>query len=163
MPSREAPARQEHRLRAVVNRVLGDHGPPAHDVVGKQRETVDPPVGEHDARGMDAEPLPDQLAQRHIARAGAVREDRLAVARERCVRAVGELLDGEQVGGEAVGREAKIGASVEKSEGRLRRKLLTPDGGSPASGGLQRRANARRRHRCLGEANTRGVEERVGD
>jgi hypothetical protein len=51
---------------------------------------------------MDAEPPRDQLAEGRVARTRAVREDRLAVAREDGLGAVGQLLEREQVGAETV-------------------------------------------------------------
>jgi hypothetical protein len=51
---------------------------------------------------MDVEPARDQLAEGRVARTRAVREDRLAVAREDGLGAVGQLLEREQVGAEAV-------------------------------------------------------------
>ena len=58
----------------------------------------------HDAAGLDAVPLGEPLAQRRVAAAGAVGEDRLAVALERRAGAVGELLDRQALGrGDAAG------------------------------------------------------------
>src|SRR3954470_7454614 len=48
-----------------------------------------------DARGLDAVPLGEPLAEGAVAAAGAVAEDRPAVALERGTSAFGELLDGE--------------------------------------------------------------------
>ena len=56
------------------------------------------------ARRLDAVPRRELLAQRPVAAAGAVGQDRPAVALERGARAVGELVDREALGrGHAAG------------------------------------------------------------
>jgi len=62
-------------------------------------------VRQQDARRVHCEPLSDQLAERRVPGRGAVREDRLPVAREDGCGAVGELLEREQIAAERIGRQ----------------------------------------------------------
>src|SRR6185436_3088114 len=71
---------------------------------GEEDEALERAARDHDARGLDAVLLGEPLAQRPVPAAGAVAEDRPAVALERCARAVRELLDSETLGsGNAAG------------------------------------------------------------
>ena len=63
------------------------------------------PVRQEHSRGVDAEPLADQLPQGLVAGAGPVGENRLPVPRERRLRAVGELVDGEKLRRDLLGIE----------------------------------------------------------
>ncbi len=71
----------------------------------EQDEALERAVREDHLLGRHLEPLGDQLAQRRVAGAGAVGEDRLAVALEDGARAVGELLLGQALGRGHAARE----------------------------------------------------------
>ena len=109
LDAREHGARvEQHPLGPVVNRVLGNDGRTGLEEAHEQPERMERAVRQHDAARMDAEPFADQLAQRRVARAGSVREDPLAVGREDGRRAVGELVERQEVRVDAVLREAGL-------------------------------------------------------
>ena len=73
-------------------------------------------------------PLGEPLAQRAVAAAGAVAEDRPAVALERRARAFGELLDGETLGSRDSAGERDHAPSVAPSSARISSTRVYADG-----------------------------------
>ena len=71
---------------------------PRAELLGEEDEALERAARDHDAARFDAVLLGEPLAQRPVAAAGAVAEDRTAVVLERRARAVGELLHGEALG-----------------------------------------------------------------
>src|SRR5207244_4704340 len=82
--------------RPIVRRRLDENtcaGP--DELLGEEDEALQRSARDHDLRGLDAVSLGEQLAQRAVAAAGAVAEDRAAIALDCRARALRELLDGE--------------------------------------------------------------------
>src|SRR5262249_46000529 len=75
------------RRRLDERRGAGGWGRPREDHDARERAARD-----NDARRLRPVPSRDPLAQRAVAAAGAVREDDLAVTRDRLARAIGQLV-----------------------------------------------------------------------
>src|SRR5204863_7626627 len=84
---------REDLQRPVVRRRLDEHAPASavQELLREEDEGLQRAAREDDARGVDAVPLRDPLAQRAVAAARPVREDRDAVTLERSARAVRQL------------------------------------------------------------------------
>ena len=86
---------REDLERPVVGRRLDEDALAAGELLGEEHETLERPARDDDTSRLDAVPLGEPLAQRAVAAAGAVAEDRAAVALERSPGALREFLDGE--------------------------------------------------------------------
>ena len=85
----------EDLQRPVVRRRLDEHpGAGPDELLGQEHEALERAARDDDSRGLDAMARRDPLAERPVAAARAVREDRRAVALDRRPRAIGELGDG---------------------------------------------------------------------
>src|SRR5581483_9601659 len=96
---------QEELVRAVVRWPFAEDRLPTRERLREQVEPLQPAVRDHDAAGMNLEPLADELAQRRITGTGAVRKDRLAVPAEHRPRTIGELFERKEIGRRGAARE----------------------------------------------------------
>ena len=101
-----AEAAQDLDRPVVRRRLEDDAGAGLDELLGEEDERLERPARDDDAARLDAVALGDPFAQRAVAAAGAVREDGLAIALDRRLRAVGELVHREALGRRNTAREA---------------------------------------------------------
>ena len=65
------PVRRQDLERAIIGRLLDQHSHPG-EALGQEDDSLQRPVGDEDARRVDAVPLGDPLPERRVAPDGAV-------------------------------------------------------------------------------------------
>ena len=137
-PTTSAPSRARILSgRSYVGASTSTRVPAPDELLGEEDEALERAARDHDhARRLDAVPLGEPLAQRPVAAARAVGEDRPAVALDRGARAVGELLDGKALGRGHSARERDHIHGVS---------LTAPAGSVPSTTASARRPAARPR------------------
>ena len=100
--------------------------PGRHELLGEKDEALQRAARDHDAAGLDSVPLGEPLAQRAVAAAGAVAEDRAAVALEGRTGALRKLIDGEALRRRDTAGERDHASRLATSSARISSIRATP-------------------------------------